>query len=61
LGVLSDPSGKLMMPGIGSIFYVATVIGVAVFLAYKDRKGDPSDKKCKFGQGYKGRRGTTAR
>jgi hypothetical protein len=37
MGVISDPSGKLRTPSIGSIFYVAAVIGVAAFLAHSDR------------------------
>ncbi len=40
VGVLSDPSGKPRLPGMGSILYVAAVIGVAVFLAYADRNRD---------------------
>lgn len=47
LGVLSDPSGKLRMPGIGSIFYVAAVICVAAFLAYSDLKRDSAGKNSK--------------
>jgi hypothetical protein len=40
LGVLSDPSGKLATPGLGSILYVAAVVGVAALLAYADRSRD---------------------
>jgi hypothetical protein len=61
LGVLSDPSGTLRIPGIGSIFYLVTVVGVTAFLAYADRNGDSPGKNRKYGQGYKGRRNTTAR
>lgn len=61
IGVLSDPSGKLAMPGIGSIFYVVAVIAVAAFLAYTDRNGDSSGKNRKFRPGYRGRRNATAR
>jgi hypothetical protein len=40
VGVLSDSSGRLTIPGPGSIVYVAAVIGVAALLAYVDRKRD---------------------
>jgi hypothetical protein len=39
IGVLSDSSGHLIIPGVDSILYIAAVIGVAVLLAYADRKG----------------------
>ena len=61
IGVLSDPSGKLRMPGIGSIFYVAAVIGVALFLAYADRNRDSAGKNRKLTPGHKGRRNATAK
>ena|ERR1700676_2161122 len=60
IGVLSDPSGKLRMPGMGSIFYAAAVIGVAAFLAYKDRIRD-SSKNRKYRPRYKGHRSATAK
>jgi len=41
MGVLSDPSGKLGMPGMGSIFYVAAVTAVAAFLASGARQALP--------------------
>jgi membrane associated rhomboid family serine protease len=37
-GVLSDPSGRLRTPDIGSVSYVAAVVGVTVLVAYADRK-----------------------
>jgi hypothetical protein len=51
IGVLSDPSGRLRMPGMGSIIYVAAVIGVAAFLAYADRNRDSAGKNRKFRPG----------
>ncbi len=39
VGVLSDESGHLTVPGIGSIVYVAAVICIAAVLAYLDRDG----------------------
>ena len=42
VGVLSDSSGHLVIPAIGSIFYVAAVIGTAARLAYIDRRRDDS-------------------
>jgi drug/metabolite transporter (DMT)-like permease len=48
LGVLSDPSGKLRPPGTGSILYVASVIGVAAYLAYTDRGRDSTGKNRRF-------------
>ena len=48
IGVLADPkdpSGNLRMPGLGSIFYVAAVIGAAAFLAYTDRNRDFAGRK----------------
>ena len=56
LGVLSDPSGRLRTPGIGSILYVAAVIGVAAYLARADRAIDAEGKSCKLRSGFKGRR-----
>jgi hypothetical protein len=44
IGVLSDPSGKLRAPSVGSICYVVAVIGVAAFLAYCDRDRDSTGK-----------------
>ena len=61
LGVLSDASGRLRMPGMDSIFYVAAVIGVAVFLAYADRNRDSAGKSRKFRSEYKGRRNAAAK
>ena len=37
LEVLSDPSGKLRMPGVGSILFLGAVVGAAAFLAYARR------------------------
>jgi hypothetical protein len=54
IGVLSDPSGKLRMPGMGSIFYVAAVIGVAAFLAYADRNRDSAERTASSDQDIKG-------
>jgi hypothetical protein len=59
IGALSDPSGKLRMPGMGSIFYVAAVIGVAAFLAYADRNRHSAGKSRKLRPGYKARRNAT--
>jgi hypothetical protein len=61
LGVLSDPSGKLRPPGVGSILYLASVIGVAGYLAYADRGRDSVGKDRKFRSGYVGRRSATAK
>src|SRR5260370_32861519 len=61
IGVLSDSSGNLRMPGLGSIFYVAAVIGVAAFLAYTDRNEDSTGKNSNHKPGYKGRRNATAK
>jgi hypothetical protein len=36
-GVLSDASGHLKAPGPDSILYLAAVIFMAAFLAYRDR------------------------
>jgi hypothetical protein len=60
MGVISDPSGKLRTPSIGSIFYVAAVIGVAAFLAYSDRHRDPAGRSVKLNPRYGTRRNTTA-
>jgi hypothetical protein len=60
LGVLADPSGHLRRPGVGSILYLAGVIGVTAFLAYADRNGS-SGRSRKYGPGYKGRRHATAK
>jgi hypothetical protein len=51
VGVLSDSSGRLTMPGTGSILYVAAVIGIAALLAYADRKRNPPPKNRKDGAG----------
>ena len=56
LGVLSDPSGRLRTPGVGSILYVAIVIGVAGYLAYADRSRDSAAKNRRFRSGFVGRR-----
>jgi len=61
MGVLSDPSGKLGMPGIGSIFYVAAVTAVAAFLAYADRNRDSAGKSGRIRAGYRTRRNITAK
>jgi len=61
LGVLSDSSGKLRMPGMGSVFYLASVIGAAGYLAYADRSRDSSGKSRRFRPGYGGRRSATAK
>ena len=61
IGVLADPSGKLRMPGIGSIFYVVVVIGVAAFLAYADRNRDSAGKNRKFRPVHQARRNATAK
>ena len=37
LGALADDSGKLRMPGAGSVLYLAAVIGVAAVLFYPRR------------------------
>lgn len=61
IGVLADPSGKLKMPGPGSILYLAPVIAVAAYLAYADRTGNSSRKSRRFGPGCGGRGNATAR
>jgi hypothetical protein len=61
LGVLADPSGKLRMPGVGSILYVAAVIGVAALLAYIDRRREPAENGRRLRPGYLGRRDATAK
>ena len=60
MGVISDPSGKLRTPSRGSIFYVATVIGVAAFLAHYDRHRDPAGRSVNLNSRYGTRRNTTA-
>ena len=47
IGVLSDSSGRLTMPGLDSMLYVGAVIGVAALLAYADRKRNASGKNRK--------------
>jgi hypothetical protein len=59
LGVLSDPSGKLATPGIGSVLYVAGVIGVAAFLAYADRNRNTGKRDWTLRDGFKRRRTAT--
>jgi hypothetical protein len=49
IGVLSDPSGKVKTPGIGSILYILAVIAVAAFLAYSDRNRDSPGTKRETG------------
>lgn len=51
-GVLSDPSGHLSTPSVGSILYTAAVFGVASVLAYTDQNRDSAAKtrKSKSGQ-----------
>jgi 4-amino-4-deoxy-L-arabinose transferase-like glycosyltransferase len=49
IGVLSDSSGDLTVPDVDSILYVLAVLGVAVFLAYVDRKQNISGKVRKAG------------
>ena len=61
IGVLADPSGRLRVPGVGSIFYVAAVVGVVVYLAYADRNRDSSIKNRRFKPGYLGRRNAAAK
>jgi hypothetical protein len=61
IGVLSDPSGKLRTPSVGSICYVVAVIGVAAFLAYSDRDRDSTGKNRKVRLEYRGRRNATAK
>jgi hypothetical protein len=57
IGVLSDPSGKLRMPGVGAILYAAAVIGVAAFLAYADRNRDFARKSRRSRPGFTGSTG----
>jgi hypothetical protein len=47
IGVLSNSSGHLTMPGLDSIAYVAAVVCVAALLAYADRKRSPSGNRRK--------------
>jgi hypothetical protein len=61
VGVLSDSSGNLTMPGLDSILYVASVVCVAIVLAYADRKRNGSRKDRRDGTGYKGRPNTVIR
>ena len=61
LGVLADPLGDLRTPGLGSIFYVAAVIAVAIYLAYADRNRDTPGKNRRFRPQHRGRRGATAK
>lgn len=49
IGVLSDSSGRLTMPDADSILYVVAVIGVAILLAYVDRKRSISGRVRKGG------------
>jgi hypothetical protein len=42
LGVLADSSGSLTVPAAGPIIYVVAVIGVAMLLAYVDRRRNGS-------------------
>jgi len=58
--VLSEPSGTLRMPGVGSILYVAGVVGAAAFLAYADRNRDSAGKNREIRPGHRGRRNGTA-
>jgi hypothetical protein len=60
VGVLSDSSGRLTMPGTGAILYVAVVIGVASLLAYRDRKRNIAGKG-KNGTGSRTRHKTVVR
>jgi hypothetical protein len=61
MGVLSDPSGDLRTPGIGSILYVAAVIGLAALLAHADRHRDSAGKRGSSKAGDRLRRNTTAK
>src|SRR5580704_9915292 len=61
LGVLSDPSGELRMPGKGSILYVGAVIGLAAYLAYADSSRDSAGKNRRLRTGNIGRRSATAK
>jgi len=44
IGVLSNSSGHLTMPGTDSILYVAAVIGAVVLLAWSDLKRGASEE-----------------
>jgi len=61
LAVLADPSGNLRTPGMGSIFYVVAVVGLAALLAPTDRNGDPSREHRKYRPGFKERPNATAK
>ena len=61
VGVLSDSSGRLTMPGTVAILYVAAVIGVASLLAYTDRKRNIADKNSKARTGSRTRHKTVVR
>jgi hypothetical protein len=47
IGVLSNSSGYLAIPGTNAMLYVAAVICVAVLLAWSDRKRRASEKRHK--------------
>lgn len=44
LGALSDASGELRTPGLGSVLYMAAVAGIASLLIYTGRRRHPSGK-----------------
>jgi hypothetical protein len=54
IGVLSDSSGHLTMPGAGSIIYVAAVVAVAAVLGYTDWKRNNPKRNRKGGSGGQG-------
>jgi hypothetical protein len=45
LAVLSDGSGNLRKPGLGSLLFLAAVTGVASFLIYTAQTGHSAEKK----------------
>jgi len=57
-GVLAGASGKLRIPRVDSLFYVAAVVAMTAFIAHADRKRESAGKSCKFKSGDKPRRST---
>lgn len=60
-GVLSDPSGHLSTPSVGSILYTAAVFAVASLLAYTDQNRDSASKNQKSKSGHKTHPNTNAK
>jgi hypothetical protein len=45
LGALSDASGRLKIPGVGSAFYLSLIIAIAAIVIYSCRRSSQKDRR----------------